>query len=200
MNVQNLGSSGVKPEILHFPKTLGIVDAAGCNPHEGSQVLVISKQCGSFEILTCLMNSGKHVSQCEVQRVSGETSGVHIRYVSQHNSPKFSSLRQKQNKTFITSYKSVGCLVSLYGTRGLRLSSVGMIGKPVPLSLFQPQKVGPDSWLGKAAFPEGSPMTLLELILMMYYWPSRADPASVLEGGEVSGRSHPPGAGIYESH
>lgn len=97
MNVQNLGSSGVKPEILHFPKTLGIVDAAGCNPHEGSQVLVISKQCGSFEILTCLMNSGKHVSQCEVQRVSGETSGVHIRYVSQHNSPKFSSLRQKQN-------------------------------------------------------------------------------------------------------
>ena len=129
------------------------MDAAGYNPHEGSQVLVISKQCGSFEILTCLMNSGKHVSQCEVQRVSGETSGVHISYVSQHNSPKFSSLRQKQNKTFIISYKSVGCLVSLYGARGWRLSSIGMIGKPVPLSLLQPQKGWTRFLVGQGSLP-----------------------------------------------
>lgn len=65
------GRSGMKSEMLHFKEVPGLVDAAGLRPTLGTgKGLVISKQCGSFEILAV---KNTHGSQ---SRVPGSVNSI----------------------------------------------------------------------------------------------------------------------------
>lgn len=133
-----LGSSGVKPEMLHFQQTPGIVVAAGCDPHVGERGVSDLKRVWKL----WNTDSGKH-SRVSIWDPRGQwkNSGVHISCVSRPNSPKFSGLKERP---LIISHGSVRfCEVQLTwanGARGWRLDSIGITGKPVLRPLSHPQK------------------------------------------------------------